>query len=109
DVYNAISITSGLAIGAHDLSKVDRDIELRLTNGNEAFWPLGSSKSAKVPAGEYAYVDSSNEILCRLEMRQVEKSKVTIESRDVFFIVQGHQRVDATALDTAARTLSTVC
>jgi hypothetical protein len=30
DVYNAVSLASGLAIGAHDLAQIDGDIELRL-------------------------------------------------------------------------------
>jgi len=109
DVYNVISVSTGIAIGAHDLSHVSGDIELRLTKGDEAFWPLGSPKAAKVPAGEYSYVDSSNEILCRLEVRQVEKTKITSDSRDVFFIVQGHDSMDPALIATAGKRLSSAC
>jgi len=90
DLYNAISLRSGLAIGAHDLSHVTGDIDLRLTDGGENFWPLGAKKLQPIPAGKYAYIDGNNDILCRLEVRQVEKTKVTTETRDVFFIVQGN-------------------
>jgi DNA/RNA-binding domain of Phe-tRNA-synthetase-like protein len=109
DVYNSISLASGIAIGAHDLAHVDGDIILRLTTGSETFWPLGSSKTVRVPAGEYAYTDSGNEILCRLEVRQVEKSKVTLESRNVFFIIQGHRAVDSLVIETTAKTLAAAC
>jgi DNA/RNA-binding domain of Phe-tRNA-synthetase-like protein len=105
DVYNAVSVASGLAIGAHDLAHVDGDIELRLTHGGETFWPLGALNSVRVPAGEYAYVDASNEILCRLEVRQVEKTKIGLDSRDVFFIVQGHHGVDVASMQRTGEIL----
>lgn len=109
DVYNAISVASGIAIGAHDLAQVDGDIELRFTKGDEYFVPLGAGKVVRVPAGEYAYVDSKNEVLCRLEVRQVEKTKITLDSQDVFFIVQGHQRVDPSKIEGTAKALVASC
>lgn len=33
DIYNYVSLKSELAIGAHDISAIDGDIHLRLTNG----------------------------------------------------------------------------
>jgi DNA/RNA-binding domain of Phe-tRNA-synthetase-like protein len=109
DAYNAISVRSGVAVGAHDLRAVAGDIDLRLTCGDETFWPLGAKEAAKVPAGEYAYVDSGNEILCRLEVRQVEKTKITLESTDVFFIVQAHEQVPMAVIEAAAADLQHAC
>jgi DNA/RNA-binding domain of Phe-tRNA-synthetase-like protein len=109
DVYNSISVASGLAIGAHDLAHVDGDIELRLTRGLETFLPLGASNSVRVPAGEYAYVDTSNDILCRLEVRQAEKTKIGPASRDVFFIVQGHDRIDCAEITRVSALLAGTC
>lgn len=109
DVYNAVSISSGLAIGAHDLAYVDGDIELRLTRGDEHFLPLGTPKPVRVPPGEYAYIDSRNDVLCRLEVRQVDKTKVTLASHDVFFIVQGHAEMEASLIQETASCLSAVC
>jgi DNA/RNA-binding domain of Phe-tRNA-synthetase-like protein len=109
DVYNAVSLASGIAIGAHDLAFVDGNIELRLTRGDETFLPLGGSKPVRVPSGEYAYIDERNDILCRLEVRQVEKTKVTLLSRDVFFIVQGHAEMDGDILSAASKELITAC
>jgi DNA/RNA-binding domain of Phe-tRNA-synthetase-like protein len=109
DIYNSVSVASGLAVGAHDLAHVEGDIELRITRGDETFWPLGASSPARAPAGEYAYVDASNAVLCRLEVRQVEKTKITLETRDVFFIVQGHDRVTVRAMQQGAELLVTTC
>ena len=90
DIYNLVSLESRLALGAHDISKIDGNITLKITNGTEKFLPLGKTESEIVPSGEYSYVDDSNEVICRLEYRQVEKTKVTLNTKDCFFIIQGN-------------------
>jgi DNA/RNA-binding domain of Phe-tRNA-synthetase-like protein len=109
DVYNAVSVASGLAVGAHDLAYVVGDIELRLTRGDEPFWPLGAAEPARIRAGEYAYIDNANELLCRLEVRQVEKTKIRQETRDAFFIVQGHHGIDDAFIERTAVRLAEEC
>jgi DNA/RNA-binding domain of Phe-tRNA-synthetase-like protein len=89
DIYNMVSIQTCLALGAHDVRRIDGDVTLRITTGGESFRPLGSTSSKKVPPGEYAYIDSSNDVLCRLETRQCEKTKVQLDTEDCLFIVQG--------------------
>ncbi|MGE4350720.1 MAG: B3/4 domain-containing protein [Bdellovibrionales bacterium] len=91
DIYNALSCESHLALGAHDLAFVNGDISLRLLSGSESFLPLGSKNMDKVQKGEYGYCDDGNDVLCRLEIRQVEKTKVTAATQDCFFIIQGHE------------------
>lgn len=90
DIYNLVSCQTRLALGAHATDKVEGGVELRLTKGDELFVPLGSDKPKPVGRGEYAYVDRSNEIICRLEVRQVEKTKVTLDTTSCFYIVQGN-------------------
>jgi len=109
DVYNAISLSTGIAVGAHDLAHVEGSITLRLTTGEEGFVPLGMTKLVKVPAGEYSYIDDANDILCRLEVRQVEKTKIVAQTTDAFFIVQGHTGVSANYISDTARLLSKAC
>lgn len=94
DIYNLVSIRTGLALGAHDLSKVTGNIHLRMTTGAESFWPLGSSAPKPVTPGEYSYIDDANDILCRLEVRQVEKTKVTLATQSAFYIIQGNAATD---------------
>lgn len=90
DIYNLLSIESKLCLGAHDIEKVDGDVYLRFHNGDEIYNPLGDMSSNKVKLNEYSYIDSSNEILCRLEVRQVKKTMVREETKDVFYIVEGN-------------------
>lgn len=96
DIYNLISMDSKLALGAHDIDRIDGNVTLRFTDGSERFVPIGQSEPASVSPHEYSYCDDNNEILCRLEIRQVEKTKVTEETENVFYIVQGN---DAAGLE----------
>ncbi len=90
DIYNCLSLDSFLSIGAHDVSAIEGDIALRMTDGQERFWPLGKDTQEAVPAGEYAYVDSSDELLCRMEVRQAEKTKVRLDSTSCVYMIQGN-------------------
>ncbi|SCM76090.1 conserved hypothetical protein [uncultured Pleomorphomonas sp.] len=92
DLYNAVSIETRLAVGAHDLDHVEGDVSLRLTDGTEHFHPIGAPEPEAVRPGEYAYVDDAGDVICRLEVRQVEKTKVTAGTKSVFLIVQGNAR-----------------
>ena len=104
DIYNVISLESKLALGAHDIDKVEGNVTLRFTNGTERFQPIGQAEPGISAAHEYSYCDDSNEILCRLEVRQVEKTKVTEEARNIFYIVQGNAETsDELLFETANR------
>lgn len=108
DIYNIISMESKLALGAHDIDKVSGNITLRLTDGTEKFRPLGSEEGKPVKPGEYSYIDENNEILCWLEIRQVEKDKVTEDSKNIFYIVQGNEKTsDDLLYETADRIVDT--
>ncbi|MCD8028498.1 MAG: B3/4 domain-containing protein [Erysipelotrichaceae bacterium] len=65
---------------------------MRFTHGDEIFIPLGQSEPVPVQANEYSYIDDDNEVICRLEIRQVNKTKVTEDSKNIFFIVQGNEK-----------------
>ena len=94
DIYNLISLDSKLALGAHNIDRVSGNVTLRFTDGTERFVPLGQTESVAINPHEYSYIDDSNEVLCRLEIRQVQKTLVDETARNVFYIVQGN---DATS------------
>ena len=105
DIYNLLSLESKLALGAHDMDRTDGDVTLRFTDGTERFQPIGMPEPIAIKPHEYSYCDSSNEVLCRLEIRQVEKTKVDEESRNVFYIVQGNAATDYALLQQTAEQL----
>lgn len=90
DLYNQWSLNSGLSIGAHDLQRVRVPVRLTMTRGGESFQGLGGGESGALPAGEYAYIDAAERVLCRLEYRQAAASALQEYSSGVLFIIQGH-------------------
>ena len=105
DIYNYISLRSELAIGAHDTRDIKGDVHLRLTDGTEYFLPLGYSKPMPINRGEYCYIDDANDVLCRLEVRQVEKTKVLETTTSCFYIVQGNHCVPSSSIVSTAQEL----
>ena len=99
-----VSMETRLALGAHDLDRVVGDVTLRITDGSERYVPLGECLPIPVAAGEYSYCDDSNEVLCRLEVRQVNKTATTPKTTRAFFIVQGNEAApDSYVVDGAQR------
>ncbi len=105
DIYNLVSIETRLALGAHDINQISGSVQIRLMDGTENFWPIGASEPKKVRPGDYAYIDNNNDILCWLEVRQVEKTKVTLDTHDCFYIIQGNSATDGAYLLNAANRL----
>jgi DNA/RNA-binding domain of Phe-tRNA-synthetase-like protein len=90
DIYNLVSVKTRLSLGAHDVSAICGNVSLRLTTGEEHFWPLGAYAPKPVAPGEYAYVDDRNNMLCRLEVRQGDNTKITPGTTECLYIVQGN-------------------
>ena len=105
DIYNTISMETRLALGAHDLDRVEGDVTLRITDGSELYVPLGEYLPVPSAAGEYSYCDDSNEVLCRLEVRQVNKTAITPRTTRAFFIVQGNEATPDSYVVVAAQRL----
>ena len=92
DSYNVVSVDKFLNAGLHDVDKIRGNVKLTITNGNERFIPLGSKKSEKVGKGEFAFIDEE-EILCRLDSKQSNKSKIDEKTKNVLVYYQGNKNV----------------
>jgi DNA/RNA-binding domain of Phe-tRNA-synthetase-like protein len=88
DAYNLVSIRTLCSLGAHDLDIISLPVTLRLFTGNETFTPLGRNTSENITPGEFGYVDAQERVLCRLDVRQAEFSKVTADTGNVLLIVE---------------------
>lgn len=105
-MYNVISIKSQLALGAHDIDHIAGDVNLRITTGDEKFVPIGANNEPQaIKAGEYGYIDDDNEVICHLETRQVEKTKITPATNHIFYIVQGNTATSQEYVDQVANEL----
>ncbi|MDD5367760.1 MAG: phenylalanine--tRNA ligase beta subunit-related protein [Anaerolineaceae bacterium] len=102
DIYNLVSLETRLALGAHDLANISGNVHLRTTIGDEGFVPLGSVERKKVRPGGYAYIDGANDVICLLEVKQVEKTKVVLDTTECLFIVQGNVCTEYDTIRSAA-------
>jgi len=102
DAYNLVSLRTRCSLGAHDLDAIALPVSLRLLTGQESFTPLGETTPAAVVPGEYGYVDARDRLLCRLDVRQAEFSKVTERTRNVLLIAEGTSEHDPEVLRRAA-------
>ena len=105
DIYNISSIESKLCLGAHDIDKISGNVYLKITNGSENFIPLGSDIKKTIGAGEYSFVDDDNDVICWLDIRQVDKTKVTEESKNVLYFVIGNLENTYDELEDVAKNI----
>jgi DNA/RNA-binding domain of Phe-tRNA-synthetase-like protein len=102
DIYNIISIESKLCLGAHDIDKISGNVTLKITDGTEKFLPLGSTDLKVINKGEYSFVDDDNDVICWLDIRQVDKTKVTEESKNILYFIIGNKENSYEELENVA-------
>lgn len=100
DAYNMIACKRLVAAGAHDVNKIKGKVRLKIADGNENYVPLGTNKKEKIKPGEYVVVDDEN-VMCRLEVKQGDHTKIDKNSKNVFLYVQGNKEVSDDHLKNA--------
>ena len=88
DVYNVESIRSSLAIGGHDLDSVHGDIVVTVSGREDTFTAIGG-KEKHVEPTDFVYRDD-NGILAWLDVRDSEFYKMSDDTRNVLFVMQGN-------------------
>ena len=97
-----------LALGAHDIDKVSGNVTLKICNGTENFIPLGSEEAKPINNGEYSFVDDSKDVICWVDIRQVDKTKVTEESKNILYLIIGNQENSYQELENVANEISDI-
>jgi DNA/RNA-binding domain of Phe-tRNA-synthetase-like protein len=103
DLYNMVSIESGLCLGCDDLDAVAGDLAFRFARPGDTFVDMGAGEgedpSDPPKHGEVVYADA-NRVLCRRwNWRQDARSLLTPRARRAVLTVQsnGFGEVEATA------------
>ncbi len=101
-----LSIESKLCLGAHDIDKVDGNVTLKITDGTEKFLPLESEELKPAKSGEYSFLDDNNDVVvCWLDIRQVDKTKVTEDSKSVLYLIIGSNETTDEELEKVTNNL----
>lgn len=105
DCYNLVSAETCLSIGAHDTAHIKGDVIFKVTDGSEKYRPLFENSPINVSPGEYACMDEEK-IICRMDIKQCDETKITKETQEFIVYVQGNKHVE---FDYLQKALKRVC
>lgn len=94
NLYNAFSVGHLVPFGGEDLDRVDTYFELTIADGTESWTPIGSDVPLATREGDVVWRDRSDVSTTSLNHRQCEKTKLTAESHNAYFISEGFRGVN---------------
>ena len=89
DIYNVECLSSFLAIGGHDLDKIQGPIEFTISQREDSFLPILSTEK-HVSESDPVYRDQQG-IMAWLDVRDGEGYKMEETSHNALFIIQGNR------------------
>lgn len=106
DLGNAVSVKYRLPIGAHDMTTIEDALEVRYAGGEDSFLPFGGGEAEKPEDKEVVYVSGHEVRTRRWTWRQSEIGKITEETCDVLFPIDGFTDVNREKVEAAAQELA---
>ena len=106
DIYNTVSLTHALPVGGEDIDAMDGDIRLGITEGGDAFRPLGEEENAPTLEGELCYRDDAGAICRCWNWRDGERTALTDDSKKAFLIIESVDPARADDLEAATDQLA---
>jgi len=96
DIYNAVSLEYALPVGGEDIDSFKGDVRLGITEGGDAFRPLGEDEDDPTLPGELCYRDDAGAICRCWNWRDGERTALSDGSRNGFLVVEcvDPQRID---------------
>ena len=89
DIYNVECLRSYLAIGGHDLDKIEGPIEFTISQREDFFFPILSSQKHVAPT-DPVYRDQKG-VLAWLDVRDSDLYKFEETTKHALFVIQGNQ------------------
>ena len=106
DIYNAVSLAQALPVGGEDIDAMVGDIRLGITEGGDAFRPLGEDEDAPTLEGELCYRDDTGAICRCWNWRDGERTALTDESGKAFLVIESVDPARADDLEAAVDQLA---
>ncbi|MEG0461057.1 B3/B4 domain-containing protein, partial [Gordonibacter sp.] len=88
DIYNAISLKYALPVGGEDIAAFIGDVRLGITQGGDAFRPLGEDEDDPTLPGELCYYDDAGAICRCWNWRDGQRTALTDDSADGFLVIE---------------------
>lgn len=94
DAYNLAVIETGIGLGGFNYKKIAPPIALRFSEAGEEMHLLGDDAPIKVKPGEIVYSDTEKMITLDLNYRDIDKTKITLETKDIILFADGGPNID---------------
>lgn len=88
DIYNTVSLTYALPVGGEDLHAIEGDLRLKVTDGGDAFLPLGEEADDPTLPGELAYIDDAGAVCRCWNWRDGVRTALSDDSADAFLAIE---------------------
>lgn len=88
DVYNAISLKYALPVGGEDLDSFVGDFRLGITDGGDAFLPIGEDADDPTLPGELCYRDDEGAVCRCWNWRDGQRSALTDDSANAILVME---------------------
>lgn len=88
DIYNAISLKYALPVGGEDIDTFAGDLRLGITEGGDAFRPLGEDEDDPTLPGELCYRDDEGAVCRCWNWRDGVRTALTDDSANAFLIIE---------------------
>jgi DNA/RNA-binding domain of Phe-tRNA-synthetase-like protein len=88
NAYLLAELSYLLPVGGYDLSRLQGDLHLRLSPGNESFTGIGGGEPEQTGAGEVVYADDARVLTRRWNFRDCDHAKVEAASRDIILFAE---------------------
>ncbi len=96
-----------LPCGGYDIDKLEGNITLRYSSGNEEFIPIGGKENELTKAEEIVYSDSKRILTRKWNYRDSDATKITTETKNVILFFEAPSRnIETEALDGFTKRLS---
>lgn len=88
DIYNAISLKYALPIGGEDIDSFVGDFRLGITEGGDAFLPIGEDEDDPTLPGELCYRDDEGAVCRCWNWRDGQRSALTDDSANAILVME---------------------
>lgn len=88
DIYNAISLKHALPVGGEDLDSFVGDFRLGVTEGGDAFLPIGEDEEDPTLPGELCYRDDAGAVCRCWNWRDGQRSALADDSENAILVME---------------------
>lgn len=88
DIYNAISLKYALPVGGEDIDTFVGDFRLGITEGGDAFLPIGEDENDPTLPGELCYRDDEGAVCRCFNWRDGQRTQLTDDSKNAILVIE---------------------